>query len=219
MAKKIIPPKRPAFPTQIKKPRIIRKPGILSTGNTQVSPTTTTETSTSSTTSNSIAMTPFIGQIIMFAGNFAPRGWALCDGQLLAISSNSALFSILGTTYGGDGRTNFALPDMRGRVTVHHGNGPGLSDRRLGENAGNESINIALNHIPSHTHNSTLVEKGNNPTNGTPTSAQAAPTDSSSSEIQSTTSATGGSQPLGSMQPYLVINYIIAMQGVYPSRS
>ena len=87
-------------------------------------------------------MDPFLGEIIMFGGNFAPRGWALCDGQLLAINSNQALFSILGTTYGGDGRTTFGLPDLRGRSAIHPGNGPGLNSRRLGEKFGTQTINL-----------------------------------------------------------------------------
>ena len=95
---------------------------------------------------------PFIAEIIMFGGNFAPRGWAFCDGQLLSISSNTALFSILGTTFGGDGRTTFALPDMRGRVSVHPGTGPGLSNRRLGERGGTETVGLNASQIPSHNH-------------------------------------------------------------------
>ena len=94
-------------------------------------------------------MEPFIGQVIAFGGNFAPRGWAFCDGQLLAISQNTALFSILGTIYGGDGRTTFALPDLRGRATVHPGNGPGLSSRRLGEKGGSETNTLTTNQLPS----------------------------------------------------------------------
>ena len=96
---------------------------------------------------------PFIGQIIMFGGNFAPRGWALCDGQLLPISQNSALFSILGTTYGGDGRTSFGLPELRGRVAMHPGNGPGLSSRRLGERSGVETVTLGATQVPAHGHN------------------------------------------------------------------
>ena len=97
-------------------------------------------------------MDPFIGEIVMFAGNFAPRGWALCDGQLLSISANQALFSILGTTYGGDGRTTFALPDLRGRAPIHPGTGPGLSTYRLGQRGGTETVTLNQLQIPSHTH-------------------------------------------------------------------
>jgi microcystin-dependent protein len=97
-------------------------------------------------------MEPFIGQIMMFGGSFAPRGWAFCEGQLLPISQNAALFSILGTTYGGDGRSTFALPDLRGRVAIHPGSGPGLSNYRLGEKGGVESVALNVNQIPAHSH-------------------------------------------------------------------
>ncbi|MCP3973971.1 MAG: phage tail protein [bacterium] len=95
---------------------------------------------------------PYLGEISWFAGNFAPRGWALCNGQLLQISQNPALFSVLGTTYGGDGRTTFALPDMRGRSPIHMGTGPGLSNRRLGERGGSETTTISVANLPAHTH-------------------------------------------------------------------
>ncbi len=97
-------------------------------------------------------MDPFIGEIIMFGGNFAPRSWALCDGQLLPINQHSALFSILGTIYGGDGRTTFALPDLRGRAAIHAGHGPGLSDRRLGSRSGTETTTIQIHNLPVHSH-------------------------------------------------------------------
>ena len=97
-------------------------------------------------------MEPFIGQIVQFGGNFAPRGWALCDGQLLAISQNAALFSILGTTYGGDGRTTFGLPELRGRLALHPGNGPGLSNYQLGQRSGQEDVSLNVNQIPAHSH-------------------------------------------------------------------
>ncbi|TCL10321.1 microcystin-dependent protein [Roseivirga ehrenbergii] len=97
-------------------------------------------------------MDPFLGEIVMFAGNFAPRGWAFCDGQLMAISQNTALFSILGTTYGGDGRTTFALPDLRGRAAIHPGTGPGLSNYRLGQRGGVETVTLNQLQIPSHSH-------------------------------------------------------------------
>ncbi|MDF1642497.1 phage tail protein, partial [Thalassolituus oleivorans] len=95
---------------------------------------------------------PFVGEIRMFAGNFAPRGWAFCDGQLMAVSQNDALFSLLGTVYGGDGRTTFGLPDMRGRLPVHQGQGPGLSLRRLGARYGEENVTLTVNEIPPHSH-------------------------------------------------------------------
>ena len=99
---------------------------------------------------------PYLGEITMFGGNFAPRGWAFCDGQLLAISSNSALFSLLGTTYGGDGETTFALPDMRGRVPVHQGNGAGLTNRRMGDKFGSENVTLTANTLGSHSHDFTV---------------------------------------------------------------
>ena len=136
-------------------------------------------------TSENISSDPFIGEVIMFAGNFAPRGWAFCDGQLLAISQHQALFSILGTTYGGDGRTTFGLPDLRGRVPLHVGNGPGLSSYRLGQKGGTESVGLTI--IPT--------QKGKNEN-----------------------AANGAIQP-SNMQPYTAINFIIALHGIFPSRS
>ena len=141
---------------------------------------------------------PFIGQIMMFGGNFAPRGWALCDGQLLPINNNSALFSILGTTYGGDGRTSFGLPDLRGRYAMHPGTGPGLSPRRLGEKGGAENVNILSQKVPNHSHTSGaggLVQKKGDTMNSINTANHS------------------------NVPPFQCVNYIIALQGVYPSRS
>ena len=182
---------------------------------------------------------PFIGEIIMFGGNFAPRGWALCDGQLLSISSNSALFSILGTTYGGDGRTTFGLPDLRGRVPMHAGNGPGLSSRPLGQRSGVEIVTLTTNQIPAHNHTatttSTLRATSANGTVNAPAgnilandgndriyNDSVAPDVSlSTAAIESTTSVadTGGNQAHTNVQPYLVVNFIIALQGTFPSRN
>ena len=175
-------------------------------------------------------MEPFIAQIILFGGNFAPRGWAFCDGQLLPIAENSALFSILGTTYGGDGRTTFALPDLRGRAPIHAGNGPGLSDHRLGSRAGTENNTLTTAQIPSHNHAPQLHAVSEDGTTQVPTDANHADdtrgqpykpggtlvnmaTDSISS------SNVGGNQPISNMQPYLAMNYIIALQGIFPSRN
>jgi len=184
---------------------------------------------------------PFIGGIVLFAGNFAPRGWAFCDGQLLPINSNQALFSILGTTYGGDGRTTFALPDLRGRAAIHAGTGPGLSTRRLGQRSGTETVVLTETQIPSHTHTATTsggdvsitVGGGKGSTadpngnyladTGTAIYKSAAGTGSlggvGKTTVAVTNTNTGGSQPHNNMQPYLAIHYIIALQGIYPSRS
>jgi len=180
-------------------------------------------------------MDPFIGEIIMFGGNFAPRGWAFCDGQLLPISSNSALFSILGTTYGGDGRTTFALPDLRGRVAVHDGSGPGLTPVRLGEKGGINDVTLTSQQMPSHNHTGTIKvgnDNGDSPKakgnvfgknvgdGGTTYSDN--PDYGDNNELHSGALAinnAGGGQSHTNMQPYQVVNYIIALQGVYPSRS
>ncbi len=170
---------------------------------------------------------PFLGEIIMFAGNFAPRGWALCDGQLLPISSYTALFSILGTTYGGDGRTTFALPDLRGRAPIHAGVGPGLSSRSLGSRSGSETNTLDATQLPNHSHtftNSVDTAPGTAATPGAGTMPAEASEDiygEGEAVINTTvtTSAVGGSLPVNNMQPYLTVNYIIALQGVFPSRS
>ncbi|BDS12550.1 phage tail protein [Aureispira anguillae] len=173
-------------------------------------------------------MNPFLGEIVMFGGNFAPRGWAFCDGQLLPISSNSALFSILGTIYGGDGRTTFALPDLRGRVAMHPGNGPGLTPRRLGERGGQETVTLTVNQIPAHHHN--IIAVGLEGNSNDPTSRLLANTGAFDSEYSNSTSGhvlmnsgmvqnTGGGQSHTNIQPFTCVNYIIALQGVFPSRS
>jgi len=179
-------------------------------------------------------MEPFIGQIIMFGGNFAPRGWALCDGALLAISSNSALFSILGTTYGGDGRTSFALPDLRGRVAIHAGNGPGLSNRNLGQKGGAENHTMSVNEMPSHNHTGTLRAEGVAGTSGNPTDQLLSIVNTGDTKIYAAADPAseinmhadsivvgnnGGGQSFGIEQPYLAVNYIIALQGIFPSRN
>ena len=173
-------------------------------------------------------MEPFIGEIIMFGGNFAPKGWALCDGSLLSISDNQALFSILGTTYGGDGRTNFALPDLRGRVSIHAGQGPGLSPRSLGQKGGEEKVTLTTSQMPSHSHAVGCSDQiGNQPTpvNHIPSAEAAGGADvyQSSAPNQTMSAAmienTGGGQAHDNMQPYLAVNYIIALVGTYPSRN
>ncbi len=178
-------------------------------------------------------MTPFIGQIVMFGGTFAPRGWALCQGQLLPISSNSALFAILGTNYGGDGRTTFGLPDLRGRVALHEGSGPGLTPRRLGEKSGSETNILSLQNLPSHNHTASgSVELGTaaNQPSGTNNllpvttgsnfySNTKGTTTLNTGSLNVTVGNTGNSQSFNNMGPYLVVNYIIALQGTFPSRN
>ncbi len=181
-------------------------------------------------TASLIAQEGFIGEIRMFAGNFAPRGWALCDGQLLAISSNAALFSILGTTYGGDGRTTFGLPDLRGRVSMHPGNGPGLSSVRLGQRGGVETVTLTNNQMPSHTHSvrvnaDSTVATTDMPENGL-LARNAASTPIYGDTVNTvlhnnfvTIGSTGGSQAHTNIQPFTAVNYIICLQGVFPSRN
>jgi microcystin-dependent protein len=181
-------------------------------------------------------MTPFIGQIMQFGGNFAPRGWALCDGQLLAIASNTALFSILGTTYGGDGRTTFGLPSLRGRMAMHAGNGPGLTPRSLGQKSGLESNMLNALQLPSHNHPLTGSVSIEVNSAGATTNEGAGATLGAGSNIYNatapeageaingvtanlTTTLNGNNQAVNNLMPYQCINFIIALEGTYPSRS
>ena len=170
---------------------------------------------------------PFLGEIRMFAGNFAPRGWAFCDGQLLAVSENDALFSLFGTIYGGDGRTTFGLPDLRGRFPVHQGTGPGLSQRRLGVKAGTETETITLTHLPSHAH---TVAGHSGPGQSSALAGNTFATSASgdwqySNQSQDavldskTIANTGGSASHTNVPPFLCINFIVALLGIYPSRN
>jgi microcystin-dependent protein len=170
---------------------------------------------------------PFIGEIKIFAGNYAPRGWAMCDGQLLAISQNSALYSLLGTTYGGDGRTTFALPDLRGRIPVHAGSAPGLTRRNLGERSGSEHHTLTINEMPGHTHTAHALDKPGDRSNpdaahwaatssGSPDYVHTSPDSDMSSEILSDA---GAGQSHANLMPYLCVNFIIALFGIFPSRS
>lgn len=181
----------------------------------------------------------FIGQVMLFAGNFAPRGWSLCEGQLMSIAQNTALFSILGTTYGGDGQTTFALPDLRGRVAVGSGSGPGLSPWDLGESQGNETIGLNLSQLPMHNHNvmvsNNAATSPNATTTGTCYLAAAAGTyggDALSVNMylndgvppadvlgNNSITSSGGSQPHQNIQPSLGLNYIICLEGIYPTRN
>jgi microcystin-dependent protein len=170
-------------------------------------------------------MEPFIGQIMMFAGNFEPRGWAFCNGQLLPISQNTALFSILGTTYGGNGQTTFALPDLRGRLPMHWGSGPGLTPRQIGEVGGSESVTLTVNQMPAHTHTLNAVNDDAKASTVDGNLLGNAQTQVYSSEAPSARMAataiasTGGGQPVPVESPFLCITFIIALEGVFPSRS
>lgn len=169
---------------------------------------------------------PFVGEIRMFAGNFAPRGWAFCDGQLLAVSQNDALFSLLGTIYGGDGRTTFGLPDLRGRIPIHAGDGPGLTPRRLGAKAGVEKVTLTTNQIPSHTHafsaRSAVADNRNpqskvvaQPSTFLYTSIPSSPPALFASQAVTTV---GGSRSHTNEMPFLCVHFILALFGIYPSR-
>ena len=179
---------------------------------------------------------PFIGEIIMFGGNFAPRGWAFCDGQLLSIAQNTALFSILGTTYGGDGRTSFGLPDLRGRVAMGEGTGPGLSSRSLGQRSGAENVTLNTAQLPSHSHAATSVAKavggsgnsndavGNYWADDAGVSSgtyHTGPADATmnAGAVTTTTADAGGNGSHTNVQPFQCVNYIIAITGLFPSRN
>jgi microcystin-dependent protein len=171
---------------------------------------------------------PFIGEIKMFGGNFAPRGYAFCDGQLLSIAQNTALFSLLGTTYGGDGRTTFGLPDLRSRVPVHAGTGPGLSQYRLGQKAGAETVTLTVPNLPPHNHAALAAGPAGNANDAIGNIwADDAGVSSATYSSGSATGTmrgdaignTGSGQPMNNVPPYLAINFIIALQGIFPSRS
>ena len=201
------------------------------------------------------AQEPLLGQIQMFGFNFAPRGWALCEGQLLTISENSALFALLGTTYGGDGRTTFGLPDLRGRVAIGFGQGPGLSNHPIGQESGTETNTLTVNQLPSHNHtttaNATATATATATTKGTndegddnlpggntwaknknkeqystlapdvvmhPDSVDVA-VNVTVDSVNVTVGNTGNGQAVNNMQPYLAVNYSIALVGVFPSRN
>ena len=171
---------------------------------------------------------PFVGEIRMFGGNFAPRGFALCDGQLLAVSGNDALFSLLGTIYGGDGRTTFGLPDLRGRVPIHMGQGAGLSSRPIGQKSGNETVTITAAQLPAHTHTmgaSSLAGTSASPSAAVPAAVglNAQYSDAGATAGNEMNAAAvdlvGGSQSHANVQPFQCVNFIIALVGVYPSRA
>lgn len=171
---------------------------------------------------------PFVAEIRIFAGNFAPRGWAFCNGQLLPIAQNTALFSLIGTTYGGDGRSTTALPNLEGRAPMHPGRGPGLTARRLGERGGVETVTLTEAQMPNHTH--TLRANAFPASFQIPNGSRTFARSSNGNAYRANPSnlvpmadgaltSTGGSQAHNNMQPFLTMNYIIALVGLYPSRS
>jgi microcystin-dependent protein len=168
---------------------------------------------------------PFVAEIRIVPFNFAPRGWAFCDGQILPISQNTALFSLLGTTYGGDGRTSFGLPNLQGRSAIHQGQGPGLSPRFLGESGGSATTSLQTTQIPAHTH---ALRASATASSGTP-GANVALAGTAGAQVYRTPTAlvdmanaalspAGGGQPHNNRQPYLGVYHVIALQGIYPPR-
>jgi microcystin-dependent protein len=169
---------------------------------------------------------PFVGEIRLFGGNFAPQGWALCNGQLLAIAQNTALFSLLGTNYGGDGRTTFALPDLRGRAPIHMGQGSGLTPRSIGSVSGRETVALTTQECPVHSHSASGANGANQPSPvgnfwSTDPNGNTAAYSTTANSVMSLAAigAAGAGQPHDNMQPYLAVNYIIALAGVFPPRS
>lgn len=172
--------------------------------------------------------TPILGEIRKFGFNFAPRGWAMCNGQLMPISQNTALFSLLGTTYGGDGQSTFALPNLQGRVPIHQGQGTGLSNRVMGEVSGEEAVTLLVGQLPAHNHQAQGSNQGANnpspagnvwaaePTGQTALYSNTAPNTPLAAGAIGTT---GGSQPHDNMPPFLVVNFCIALAGIFPSRN
>ena len=169
---------------------------------------------------------PFVAEIRIFPFNFAPKGWAFCDGQILPLSQNTALFSLLGTTYGGDGKSNFALPNMQGNAPMHPGQGPGLSLHDLGETGGSDTVSLLESEIPSHSHG--FIVSQSDATDQSPVNELLAAgvgigqygTPGAITQLSSNALApAGGDQPHNNMQPYLTLNLCIALQGVYPPRT
>jgi microcystin-dependent protein len=170
---------------------------------------------------------PYVGEIRMFGGTFAPAGWAMCQGQLMAISQNDTLFTLIGTTYGGDGQTTFGIPDLQGRAAVHMGQGPGISQAyQIGEKGGVETVTLNVNQIPIHNHNVTVSQDlANAPSPANQVYAQSTQismyTQDQASKFfnPSELNPIGGSQPHENMQPYLVITFILSLFGVFPSQN
>jgi microcystin-dependent protein len=164
---------------------------------------------------------PFVGEIRAFGFNFNPRGWAMCAGQLMSISQNTALFSLLGTQYGGNGQTTFGLPDLQGRVIVGQGNGSGLSQYIIGEIAGSENVLLNINQVPQHSHSQPVTNgpaSATRPHNTVPAAGGSYAAASDGGAFLATTPS-GGSQPFQILQPLLVMNYCIALEGIFPARN
>ena len=175
---------------------------------------------------------PFLGEIRMFAGNFSPRGWAFCAGQLLSIAQNDALYALLGTTYGGDGQNTFGVPDMRGRLPINQGTGPGLSTYVIGQMSGSETVTLTVQQMPAHSHSlSATTATANQPA---PTTTSFPATLLGTAELYAipganplkqgalnanSISSAGGNQPHNNLMPILAVNFIIALEGVFPSRN
>lgn len=171
-------------------------------------------------------MDPFVAEIRIFPFNFAPKGWAFCDGQIIPLSQNTALFSLLGTTYGGDGKSNFALPNLQGSAPMQHGQGPGLSLRDLGETGGSETVSLLESEIPAHNHQiNTLSDSGLQSSPGGAFVATAniyvnnPPSNTLTSMAANALVPSGASLPHNNMQPYLTLNFCIALQGIFPPRT
>ncbi|HEU4743283.1 MAG TPA: tail fiber protein [Meiothermus sp.] len=169
---------------------------------------------------------PYIGEIRIFAGNFAPAGWAFCDGSTLPISENEALFTLIGTTYGGDGQTTFALPDLRGRIPLHQGTGPGLPPFVIGQDGGVETVTLTAQQMPTHNH--ALLGSSNTATQTVPTANVLAQPSSGQMYLADTPNValnasmiglTGGNQPHDNMGPYLCVSFIISLFGIFPQQS
>ena len=170
--------------------------------------------------------TPYIGEIKLVPYNFAPRGWAFCDGQLLQISQHDALFALLGTIYGGDGRTTFALPDLRGRAAIHYGTGPGLQPYSLGQGAGVETVAVSESQMAAHAHSlgvaasiGTQGSPGGHVRATSPMALGYANAGASNANMAVPVGLTGDGQPHDNMQPYVVLNYVMALEGIFPSRN
>jgi microcystin-dependent protein len=169
-------------------------------------------------------MEQFLGEIRMFGGNFAPEGWAFCNGQIMAIEENTALFSLIGTYYGGDGVTTFALPNLQSRIPIHQGQGAGLSSYQVGQAGGTENVTLATQQMPQHNHSATASAGGgvSNPANSywgsSPNTKQYAPSTNATMSANAL-GVTGGGQPHANVMPYLTISFIIALEGIYPSRN